>query len=36
MEEMQHASNEGVLDEEVWRFALIEEPQCGQEYMCIL
>ena len=36
MEEMHNATNEGVLDEEVWRFALIEEPQCGEEYVCIL
>ena len=36
MEEVQHASHEGVLDEEVWRFSLIKEPQCGQECVCIL
>ena len=30
-EEMQHASNERVLDEEVWRFAASDEEQRAQE-----
>ena len=33
---MHHASHGGVFDEEVCRFSLIEEPQCGQECVCIL